>query len=390
MVGTLFVINGVLVGTWVSRIPALKAQFVLTDAALGVALLFVASGSLVAFPFAGRVVTRSGGAWLAVAGALLMCVALPAAAFAPSAVLLWAALFAFGAGNGANDVAMNAQAVEVERARGRPLLSSFHAMWSSGALLGAGIGAALIVAGRTPAEHFVLVVGVAAAVLILGVAVPMRSLPVAPARGRSTVPAPAFSLPPRALAGVGVVVFAAALAEGAVGDWSAVYLLEGVGTTEASATAGYAAFAVAMLVARALGDALTARWGPVRVVALGGMIATLGLAVALLVALPWLSVLGFACVGWGVASAFPLAFSAAGNMPRVDPGTGVAAVATMGYAGFLVGPLAIGVLAEGASLRLALVVVVLCAALMGALAVSLRPATPPTVRDPGVRSGSRR
>jgi MFS family permease len=376
-VGALFVLNGVLVASWVSRIPAVKEQVGLGDAQLGLALLAIAAGALSAFPLAGWSVSRLGGRRVAVAGLLLMAASLVTTALAPSLVILAVTLFLYGAGNGVNDVAMNSLAVEVERAYRRPLLSSFHALWSGGALLGAGIGALLIGASLAPLGHFVVVTVVTAA-LVLGVV--WRLLPTSvtsrPPAARGAAPRRTVAWPSRALWGVGLVAFAAALSEGAMGDWSALYLRESLGTGEAAAAAGYASFSVAMLVARALGDAMTARWGAARVVAQGGALAAVGLGVALLVAEPWATLLGFACVGWGVASAFPLAFSAAGNAPGVDQGFALAAVATLGYSGFLVGPVLIGVLSDGFSLRVALGVVVAFALVMVVLSPSLRPARP--------------
>ena len=375
-------LNGVLIASWVARIPAIRERLALGEAALGVALLAIAVGALAAFPLAGWSVSRLGGKRTAIAGVLLMSAALLGAALAPSLPLLMAALFLFGAGNGGNDVAMNALAVDVERAYRRPIMSSFHALWSGGALFGAGIGALLIRGGLAPLGHFAIVT-IVTVVLVLGVV--MRLLPAAAARpAGAAARGPIFAVPPRVLWGVGLVAFAAALGEGAMGDWSAVFLRDGLGTGEAAAAAGYASFSVAMLVARTLGDTMTARWGAGRVVAFGGALAALGLGTALLVAEPWAALVGFACVGWGVASAFPLAFSAAGNTPGVDQGFALAAVATMGYTGFLVGPVLIGSLAEVFTLRVGLVVVVVFLLFMATLAPNLQ------ARGREVRSGTPR
>jgi MFS family permease len=375
------VLNGVLIASWVARIPAIKERLALGDAALGVALLAIAAGALVAFPLAGWSVSRLGAKRTAIAGVLVMSAALLGAAIAPNLPLLMAVLFLFGAGNGGNDVAMNALAVDVERAYRRPIMSSFHALWSGGALVGAGIGGLLIRGGLAPLGHFAIATVVT---VVLVLAVVRRRLPAGAARPKGASAGPVFALPPRALWGVGLVAFAAALGEGAMGDWSAVFLRDGLGTDEAAAAAGYASFSVAMLIARTLGDAMTARWGAGRVVAVGGAVAAIGLGTALLVAEPWAALVGFACVGWGVASAFPLAFSAAGNTPGVDQGFALAAVATMGYTGFLVGPVLIGSLAEVFSLRIGLVVVVVFLLFMATLASNLQ------ARAPGVRSGTPR
>ena len=365
-VGIIFALNGALFANWVSRIPAVKSRLALDDAELGVALLGLAIGALMAFPIAGWSVSRFGARRVMVTSILLMCAALPVAALASSLPLLALALVFLGAGNGATDVAMNAQAVEVEKAYGRPILSNFHAMWSLGALLGAGMGGLLASANLTPPSHFLLVAVTFAVAVAL---VRPNLLQTAP----PAAVGPIFSLPPRALLGVGLMVFGAALGEGAIADWSAVYLRDELGTGEAFAAVGYASFAVAMLVARLLGDTLTTRWGAVTVAAQGGLVAALGLSFGLLVAAPWAVLVGFACVGWGLASAFPLAFGAAGNMPGMNPGVALAAVATMGYFGFLVGPPFIGFVAHATSLQLALSAVVVFSLMMAALSPSLRP-----------------
>lgn len=365
-VSIIFALNGALFANWVSRIPAVKSQLALNDAELGVALLGLAIGALMAFPVAGWSVSRFGSRRVMVTSLLLMCAALPVAALASSLPLLALALVFVGAGNGATDGAMNAQAVEVEKAYRQPILSSFHAMWSLGALLGAGTGGLLAALSLAPFRHFLLV----AVAFALAVAlVRPKLLPTAP----RVAAGPIFSLPPRALLGVGLLVFGAALGEGAMADWSAVYLRDELGTGEALAAAGYGSFAVAMLVARLLGDTLTARWGAVVVAAQGGLVAALGLSFGLLAASPWAALLGFACVGWGLASAFPLAFGAAGNMPGLNPGVALAAVATMGYSGFLLGPPLIGFVAHATSLQLALSAVVVFSLMMAALSPSLRP-----------------
>ena len=367
-VAFIFGLNGALIANWVSRIPAVKGHLALNDAELGVALLGLAVGALVAFSVAGWSVSRFGARPVIMTGLLLMCVALPVIALAPNLPLLALTLFVLGAGNGATDVAMNAQAVEVEKAYGKPILSSFHAMWSLGALLGAGLGGLLAAANLTPFSHFVLV---AVAVALAAMLVRPHLLQTAPRAAAG----PVFSWPPRSLLGVGLIVFGAAVGEGAVADWSAVYLRDELGTGAGFAAIGYASFAVAMLVARLLGDTLTAHWGAVRVAAQGGLVAALGLSFGLLVATPWAVLIGFACVGWGLASAFPLAFGAAGNMPGLEPGVALAAVATMGYTGFLLGPPLIGFVAHATSLRLALSAVVVFSLMMAVLSTSLRPDT---------------
>ncbi len=353
-VGTVFFINGALFANWVSRIPAVREALNLNKAELGVALLGLAVGALVAFPVAGWGIARFGSRIVTTAAILLMCVALGVVGLAQNLPTLFATLVLLGMGNGATDVGMNAQAVEIEKRHAHPIMSSFHAFWSLGGLAGAGLGSLLVGAGFTPLTHFVLF-GVIAA-LSAGIA-SSRLLSIPPTRTAD----PVFVVPPHALIAIGVLTFCAALIEGAIADWSGVYLRDTLTTSESFAAIGYAVFSLAMLAGRLLGDRLKARLGAVRLGRSGGIIAASGMAFTLLVHQPWAALIGFACVGWGVSSLFPMAFSAAGNARNVNQGVALAAVATMGYTGFLIGPPVIGFVAHATGLRIALVLLVLLA-----------------------------
>jgi MFS family permease len=350
-VGTVFFLNGALFANWVSRIPAVSERLGLDKAQLGVGLLGLAVGALIAFPAAGWGIARFGSRPVVTAAIITMSAALVLPGLAGSLPLLFASLVVLGAANGATDVAMNAQAVEVEKLHAKPIMSSFHAMWSLGGLVGSGIGALLAGAGFTPLAHFALFGAVGA---IAAVIASSRLLNVPPTHQTGRV----FAAPPRSLIAIGIVLFCAALVEGSMADWSAVYLKTTLLTTEPFAAIGYAAFSLAMLAGRLTGDALKARLGAVTLGRSGGLIAALGMAFALGVGQPWASLIGFACVGWGVSSLFPMAFSAAGNAQGVNQGVALAAVATMGYSGFLAGPPLIGFIAQATGLRLALGVVV--------------------------------
>lgn len=360
----IFFANAVLYANWVSRIPAIREGLGLSDGQLGTALLGLAVGALCAFPLAGWAIGRFGSKAVTVTALLVMCAALPLTALANGLWTLALALWLLGAGNGATDVAMNAQAAEVEKGYARPIMSSFHALWSIGGLVGAALGGVIAARGVTPALQFTLASGGLALITLLA-ATRLLSIPPEGPGG------PVFARLPRALLAVGLITFCAALAEGAMADWTAVYL-RGLGAPEGTAVAGYVAFALAMIAGRLSGDVLKARWGAPRLALQGGLIATLGLTLALLIGTPWAAFLGFACVGWGASTIFPMAFSAAAAS-GVNPGIALAGVATLGYTGFLVGPAAIGWVAEASTLRLALGVVALLCALLALLSGSLRP-----------------
>ncbi len=352
VVSTVFFVNGALIASWVSRIPAVSERLGLDKAQLGIGLLGMAVGALIAFPIAGLVIARFGSKPVVTVALIGLSAALLLPGLAGSLPALFLSLVAFGALNGATDVGMNAQAVEVEKMHRQPIMSSFHGMWSLGGLAGSGIGALLIGAGFSPQAHFALV-GVLAAITAAIASSRLLNVPPTHQTGR------VFALPPRSLVAIGVVLFCAALVEGSMADWTAVYLKTTLLTTESFATIGYAAFSLAMLAGRLTGDALKARLGAVMLGRSGGLIATVGMAFALLIGQPWASLIGFACVGWGVSSLFPMAFSAAGNAKGVNQGVALASIATMGYTGFLVGPPLIGFIAQGTGLRLALGVVVM-------------------------------
>ena len=370
-ISAIFFVNGFVLASWVARIPAISGRLELNSAQLGVALLGVAVGALLAFPVTGYLIARFGSARVTTAfGASLMLI-LPLLALSPSLPLLFFSLLLFGSSNGGMDVAMNAQGVEVEKALAKPILNSLHGFFSLGGLAGASLGGGVAALGTGVLTHFLLVtVGAVLALFWLS-----RQL-LADAPAETAAAAPVFALPPRALWGLGVVAFCAASGEGAMADWSALYLHDSLGTTTGLAALGYAAFSLTMLVGRFSGDALVTRFGPAAMVRVGGVVAATGLALGLTLGTSVGAIFGFGAVGLGLSVIAPLVFSAAGYHPELPRGTAVAAVATMGYSGFLVGPPLLGGLAQIASLRLALFVVVLLGALIVVLAPAARRKTP--------------
>jgi MFS family permease len=364
-VSLFFFLNGALFAHWVSRIPAVKAKLVLDEAQLGLTLLAMAVGAICSFPVTGWAIGRWGSRLPTLLGLLLMAIGLLAAGWAPSQGWLMVALLVMGMGNGGVDVAMNAQAVEVEKHYQRPILSSFHALWTLGALVGAAGGAGLTALSWSVPAHFSLVVGFT----VVAAWVAYRQLLLVPPVVSGN---PVFAFPPRPLWAVGFLAFFAAVAEGAMADWSAVYLRSNLQTSEAVAAVGYACFAVAMLVSRVLGDGMKQRFGAHGVALSGGLLAAVGLALGLWSNQLIPTLVGFALVGWGVAAAFPLAFSRAGHIKEVPQGVAMASVATLGYTGFLLGPPLIGFLAHQTSLQLALGAVVVAGAAVALLAPGLR------------------
>jgi fucose permease len=348
-----FFVHGALFGTWVSRIPAVKRDLALSDGELGIALLGVTVGAVVSLPVAGWLVARRGSRTTIVVGLPLFALLLGPLAFAPSLVWLALLLFAFGAAAGAVDVAMNAHGLAVEARYRRPILSSLHAGWSFGGLVGASAGAAAAWAGFGPEAHFLAV----AALLVAGAVVSGRLLlPTSADRPDEPV---RLRRPPRQLAALAVLAFCGLFGEGAIADWSAVYVDGPLEGGAAAAALAFASFSVTMAAFRLAGDRLTTRWGAVALAQRGGVAAAAGVALALVGGRPVVALVGFALAGAGLAALVPIAFRAAGSLPGIPAGVGIAALTTVGYSAFLVSPPTIGFAAEAIGLRRALVLVVL-------------------------------
>jgi predicted MFS family arabinose efflux permease len=345
------------------RIPEAQEKLGLGEGALSIALLGAAVGALASMVVAGWLATRLGSRPVVGVCAVLLCLSLAPLALAPGLAILVAALVFAGASNGALDVSMNAQAVAVEERYGRPIMSSFHAAFSLGGLAGAA-GGGLVAAGGVGIEPHLL--GVSVLGLVPVYFLYRTLLPAEADRGGEMEPA--FVRPTRALVGLGAISFCVLLGEGAMSDWSAVYLKDTLGTGPGFAAAGYAAFSLAMAAGRLSGDALISRFGAANLVRVCGALAALGLGVSLLVGHPLLSLVGFACAGVGFSVVFPAALSAAGRSEEMPTGPALAAVSTSGYFGFLVGPPVIGFIAEGFGLGAGLFVVVALSAAIVLLA----------------------
>lgn len=364
-VAAMFALNGALFGLWAARIPAFVDRHGIDPGQLGLVLFALACGAILAFPVAGSLSDRLGAAQATKGIAVFYVMALWLLPLAPNAWLLAAALALFGAAHGGMDVTMNAWGAEVETRAGKPVMSSLHAMWSLGAGLGAALGWAAVRGGLAPGPQF-WILGTLIGLLALWVA----AIPWVSDRHHG---GPSFVLPKGALFLVGLVAFAAALGEGAIADWSAVFLARVTQATEAQAALGYTAFSAAMVTMRLAGDRVVARLGPVRAVRIGGLLAAAGGIVALVFATPSAAIFGFCVMGIGYAVVMPLAFSRAARDPNLPAGRAIASVATLGYGGMLIGPPAIGAVAAALSLPagfgLIAVLALLIAALAGAVAV---------------------
>ncbi|MFD7339323.1 MFS transporter [Streptomyces violascens] len=343
-IAAVFCVHGAVTGNFATRVPWIQEHAGVSAGQLGLALAFPAIGSSLLMPLSGAITHRFG-ARNALRGLLaLWTLALALPALAPNVSTLCAVLFAYGASAGMADVAMNALGVETENRLGRSIMSSLHGMWSVGALIGSAAGTLAAHLGADARQHHT----VAAAVLtLLGLAacqgvLDLRSAP-------EEAPPPRFALPPRSALAIGAVGFCAVVAEGASLDWSAVYLRDVLDTSAGTAAACTTAFTLAMAVARLVGDRGVDRFGAVRTVRCGGILATLGGLLVVVAPGAAVAMTGFGLMGLGVAVVVPLAFAAAARRGP-NPSQAIAGVATITYTSGLVAPSAIGGIADLTSL----------------------------------------
>jgi len=356
-----FLVVGFVAAAWACLVPFAKANTELDKATLGLVLLCLGVGSILAMPTAGALSTRYGCRVVLTLSALVACAALPLLATVSSARLLAVVLFVFGAALGSADCVMNVQAMIVERASARPLMSGFHAFYSLGGIAGAASISTLLTLGATPlASTLATVVAMVLAVLL---AYP-GLLPYGnPAEG------PPFAIPHGVVLFLGALCFIVFLVEGSMLDWSAVLMTEQRGTGPGQAGFAFASFSLAMTIGRLIGDRVVARFGRRAVVAVGGLLAAGGIALATLVSIPAVALPGYALVGFGCSNIVPILFTAVGRQRTMPQSVAVPAMTSLGYAGILTGPAGIGFVAQRSSLAVAFLCV---ATLMVGVAVSSR------------------
>ena len=360
----IFLVSGIGMSAWAPMVPYAKARLALDDAQLGLALLAFGGGSMLSMPFVGWLAHRLGNRLLIVASGLLMCLALPVLATVQGIGALVAALFYFGVMLGAVDVAMNAHAVDVERLDGGRLMSGFHGLFSVGGLAGAALTSALLAIGVP-----LVVAAASIAAILIALVLWLRTGLLDDGPAAEAAEKAAFGMPHALAWLLGLMCFASFLAEGAMLDWSAVFLRDFRGFAAASAGFGYACFSVAMATGRLAGDRLIARHGPVWAVRTGALLAVGGFLLVAWVPSAAVALLGFVLIGLGASNIVPVMFSAAGRLPGTSPAIAIATATTLGYAGLLSGPALIGFVAHASSLPVAFAAV---AGLLVLVALSAR------------------
>ena len=362
-----FFVSGALFATWGVHVPTVKAHFGLGEAALGFAMLAGGVGALIALTQAGRVVGRFGPRGVSWVTGIVCCLVIALLIAFQGYWVLVGLLLVYGIAASLFDVSINAEATEIERLAGRPLMSGFHGMFSLGGMVGAAAGSAITGAGVTAGQHLYLAAAVSVTIVAAGCLGMLRM------EGPPAANSP-LSLPRGPLFLIGVLASMGLMAEGAMYDWSVLYMKQELRSDAGIAALAYASFSAAMAAGRFGGDAIRARIASVPLLRMSGWLAGAGMALALLVPHPYVALLGFALVGLGLANVVPILFSAAAKVPGVTPAHGIAAVSSVGYLGMMAGPPVIGFIAQATSLTVGLVTVVVFAVFF---ALSARRALPP-------------
>jgi predicted MFS family arabinose efflux permease len=344
-VAAIFFANGFLTGAWAPQIPVFLTRLDISKFTLGLLILLFGAGAVTAMSWCGHLISRHGSRtvlrWFGLVGSLGLLVV----ALAPNVPLAAIAMFIFGGSIGGMDVAMNANAVVVERRLSRAIMSSSHGFWSLGGFAGGALGG-FAIQSYGHLAHATVVTALAFAVISVAV----RYL-IAEDKPRQAVTGHRkFALPGNPMVYlVGLMALLTMISEGAVLDWAALYLQQELGTDLAIAGLAYAAFSGVMAVMRFVGDGVRNRFGAVTTLRVSALVAAAGMLVAGLAPSPWLAIAAFAFCGFGIANMVPILFSAGGNQEGMSSGTGMSVVTTMGYSGILVAPSAIGFVAEHSS-----------------------------------------
>lgn len=350
-VSCLFFMQGLCFATWASRIPTIQAQLHLSDAALGGVLFALPIGSLLGLPLSGWMVTRFGSKRIATNAILLYSLLLVVIGLSGNVALLIATLILFGmAGNIAN-IAINTQAVGVEARYGRNIMASFHGLWSLAGFTAAGIGTFMIGRSIAPLHHFLLMT----AVIMAGVALAFNYLITEEEKPATSTRL--FVKPDRYLTKLGIIAFCCMICEGAMFDWSGIYFQKVVKADPDWVGAGYTAFMCTMATGRFIADRVVMKIGFRQTIRLSGLLIFCGLLLAVILPSLYTSIIGFFIVGFGVSSVVPLVYSQAGKSKTISPGMALAAVSSIGFLGFVIGPPLIGIVAGIFSLRLSFLII---------------------------------
>lgn len=358
-VGIMFFLAGLCFASWASRIVTVQQTLHLSDAGLGAVLFSLPVGLMCSLPFSGWIITIIGSRKLLIASLIAYGVALVGLSLAQNVVQLIACLVCFGFSSNAVNISVNTQAVAAEVLYERPIMASFHGLWSLAGFTGAGIGTFMIGNHISPFHHFLFISSFIVVMIILAA----RYLK----NDKVTSGGPVFVMPDSSLIKLGIIAMCSMICEGAMFDWSVIYFKKVVTAPTALIGAGFTAFMCTMAGGRFIADWFAKRYGLKRILQVSGSLTVTGLLIAVVFPYFYTAMAGFLLVGAGVSSVVPMVYSAAGKSKTMQPGVALAAVSTIGFIGFLFGPPIIGFIAGLATLRASFVFI----ALMGTCVVIL-------------------
>ncbi|MBK0377722.1 MFS transporter [Mucilaginibacter sp. SD-g] len=342
-VAAMFFMAGLCFASWASRIATIQQNLNLTDAALGGVLFALPVGLMCSLPFSGWIITKIGSRNLLLTALVVYSCTLVTLGLAQTTLQLILCLLLFGFSSNAVNIAVNTQAVAAEAIYEKPIMASFHGVWSMAGFTGAGIGTFMIGNHIIPFHHFSLIL----IIILIVIIVSSRYLK----NDRVASAGPAFVMPDNSLIKLGIIAFCSMICEGAMFDWSVIYFKKVVLAQGAWMGAGYTAFMLTMAGGRFIADWFAHRFGLKRTLQISGLLTATGLMIAVIFPQLYTALFGFLMVGAGVSSVVPMVFSAAGRSKTMSPGVALAAVSTIGFMGFLIGPPLIGFIAEAATLR---------------------------------------
>ncbi len=343
-VGTYFFTAGITFASWASRIPDVKLKLQLNEAELGAILFALPAGALLSLPKSGWMVSKWGSRTVMLAAALLYPLVLAFLGTAETIFMLTGILFLFGFLGNTMNISVNTQAIAVEGLYGRSIMASFHGIWSLAGFSGAAVGTLIIAGGFDPLQHFMIV-----ALVMIGLALIMKfgRMPKDAVLGNQ----PLFVKPDQALLKLGLISFCCMAAEGTMFDWSGIYFQKIVQAPKGLVTLGYSAFMGTMALGRFLGDGLVLRFGRKEILQASGVMIAAGLLIAVFFPTIIWATIGFLLVGLGVSSVVPIVYSQAGKSTTMSAGMALAAVSSIGFLGFFIGPPLIGFIAEAFGLQ---------------------------------------
>jgi MFS family permease len=360
-VGAMFFMAGLCFASWASRIATIQQKLNLSDAALGGVLFALPVGLMLSLPFSGWAVNKIGSRILLCIALVTYSILLISLGSVNHVYQLIICLVAFGFASNATNIAVNTQAVATEKLYTKPIMASFHGLWSLAGFTGAGIGTFMIGKSILPMYHFMLICGITVVVVLFCWQYLHND------RDAHISSGPAFVMPDKSLIKLGLIAFCSMICEGAMFDWSVIYFKKIVLAEKAWIAAGYTAFMCTMATGRFIADWFAARFGLKRTLQISGILTATGLMIAVLFPTLYTAIGGFLLVGFGVSSVVPMVYSAAGRSKTMSPGAAIAAVSTISFVGFLVGPPVIGFLAGAFTLRVSFTFI----ALMGTCVVIL-------------------